>query len=82
MPPLMGECCQDNIAEWGNRVTEHGEGPLNNNNTSNQKTPEPPAGKKTYQTPTLKFESVFEVSALGCGKLTSQAGCKFSTKSS
>jgi hypothetical protein len=57
---------------------------LKDNNTSNQKTPEAAAGKKPYQTPTLKFESVFEVSALACGKLTgsTSGACHFSTKSS
>jgi hypothetical protein len=56
---------------------------LNNDNNPNNKIPEPASGKKPYKTPTLRFESVFEVSALACGKLTStQSGCKFSTKAS
>jgi hypothetical protein len=81
---LLGEDCQSSIRERGNLLTEQGEGPLNDNNASKEKTPEPPARKKTYQTPTLKFESVFEVSALGCGKLTgsTESSCHFSTKSS
>jgi hypothetical protein len=58
------------------------EEPLNDDNSS-KTTPEPAAAKKPYKTPTLRFESVFEVSALACGKLTStQSGCKFSTKAS
>jgi hypothetical protein len=56
---------------------------LNNENNSNEKTPQAATGKKPYKTPTLRFESVFEVSALACGKLTStQSGCHFSTKAS
>jgi hypothetical protein len=56
---------------------------LNNNNSSTEKTSEPAAGKKIYKTPTLRFESVFEVSALSCGKLTSsQYGCNLVQKAS
>ena len=63
--------------------SESWEGQLNNDNNPNNKMPEPASGKKPYKTPTLRFESVFEVSALACGKLTStQSGCKFSTKAS
>jgi len=54
-----------------------------NNNASNEKTPEKAAGKKIYKTPSLKFESVFEVSALACGKLASTQGqCSSSKKAS
>jgi hypothetical protein len=39
--------------------------------------PETAQGKKPYKTPTLRFENVFEVSALSCGKLVSTGGqCK------
>jgi len=56
---------------------------LNSDGNSNQKTPEQAAGKKPYKAPTLRFESVFEVSALACGKLTStQSGCHFVQKAS
>jgi hypothetical protein len=81
---ILGEDCQSSIRECGNLLTEQGDGHLNDNNASKEKTPEPAAGKKTYQTPTLRFESVFEVSALACGKLTgsTSSSCHFSTKSS
>jgi hypothetical protein len=60
-----------------------GEEKLSANNCSNEKTREQGTVKKPYTTPTLRFESVFEVSALACGKLNStQAGCHFSTKAS
>lgn len=60
-----------------------GEGKLSTNNSSNEKTTEQAAGKKPYKTPTLRFESVFEVSALACGKMVStQSGCNFVQKSS
>jgi hypothetical protein len=56
---------------------------LSHDQTSNDKTPELAAKKKPYKTPSLRFESVFEVSALACGKLTStQAGCNFVQKAS
>jgi hypothetical protein len=62
---------------------ESWEGQLSHDQSANDKTPEPGAKKKPYKTPTLKFESVFEVSALACGKLTStQAGCNFVQKAS
>jgi len=56
---------------------------LDTNSSSKGKTPEPATAKKVYKTPTLRYESVFEVSALACGKLTStQSGCKLSQKAS
>jgi hypothetical protein len=56
---------------------------LNNDSNSNEKSSQTAVAKKPYKTPTLRFESVFEVSALACGKLTTtQSGCKFSTKAS
>jgi len=36
----------------------------------NEKTPKTATGKKPYKAPTLRFENVFEVSALSCGKLS------------
>ena len=39
--------------------------------------------KKPYQAPTFRFEPVFEVSALACGKVfATQGGCRFSRKAS
>jgi len=56
---------------------------VSDDRASKEKTPQPAAEKKPYKAPSLRFESVFEVSALACGKLTSsQSGCHFSTKSS
>lgn len=57
---------------------------MNDNNAPNEKMPQPAVGKKPYQTPTLRFETVFEVSALACGKLvgSTQSSCHFSTKAS
>ena len=40
-----------------------------------------PALKKPYQPPAFRFEHVFEVSALSCGKInTTQTGCRTNTK--
>jgi hypothetical protein len=83
MLPLWGDNTRGNIRERGNLGIESWEVPLINDNRSNEKTPEPAGGKKIYKTPTLRFESVFEVSALSCGKLTStQGGCNFVQKAS
>jgi hypothetical protein len=72
-----------NVCESNSLENESWEGQLSNENNSNGKIPEPATGKKPYKTPSLRFESVFEVSALACGKLTTtQSGCKFSTKAS
>ena len=39
--------------------------------------------KKTYKAPSFRFEPVFEVSALQCGKIFStQSGCHSSRKAS
>jgi hypothetical protein len=71
------------IRECGVREMESVEGSLDNNQSSSEKTPEPAAGKKKYTTPSLRYESVFEVSALACGKLSStQSGCRSSRKAS
>ncbi len=43
----------------------------------------PPPAKKPYTTPSFRFESVFEVSALACGKMqATQGGCAHSRKAS
>jgi hypothetical protein len=48
-----------------------------------EKTAEAKKPKKPYKTPTLKFERVFEVSALACGKVFStEGGCRVSRKAS
>jgi hypothetical protein len=42
-----------------------------------------PAKKKPYKAPSFRFEPVFEVSALACGKVFStQASCSHSRKAS
>jgi hypothetical protein len=39
--------------------------------------------KKPYTTPSFRFESVFEISALACGKVQStEGGCAHSRKAS
>ncbi len=74
---------QGNTCECGSPEFETWEGQLNDDINSNEKTPKPAAGKKPYKTPSLRFETVFEVSALACGKLTvSQSGCGFVQKAS
>ena len=74
----QGNACKCNSLE-----IESWEGQLNNDKNSNEKIPQPATGKKPYKTPTLRFESVFEVSALSCGKLTAtQSGCNFVQKAS
>jgi hypothetical protein len=43
--------------------------------------PAAPAAKKPYKAPSFRFESVFEVSALSCGKVASTEGsCGSNTK--
>jgi hypothetical protein len=72
-----------NLCEALYLYAESWEEQLNNDSNSNEKIPQTAVAKKPYKTPTLRFESVFEVSALACGKLTTtQSGCKFSTKAS
>ena len=42
-----------------------------------------PAAKKIYQKPTVRYERVFETSALTCGKVqTTQSGCHQNRKTS
>jgi hypothetical protein len=55
---------------------------VSSNNSSTETTPQPATGKKTYKTPTLRFESVFEVSALSCGKMSTQGSCNSVPKAS
>ena len=39
--------------------------------------------KKPYKAPSFRFEPVFEVAALACGKVfATQGGCRFSRKAS
>jgi hypothetical protein len=43
----------------------------------------PSPDKKPYTAPSFRFESVFEISALACGKVQStQGGCAHSRKAS
>jgi hypothetical protein len=56
---------------------------LNKDNTSDEKALEQAGTKKPYKTPSVRFESVFEVSALSCGKVSvTQSSCKVSMKAS
>jgi hypothetical protein len=42
-----------------------------------------PAAKKPYQKPAVRYERVFETSALTCGKVqTTQSGCHANRKTS
>ena len=83
MLPLGPKDDQGDICECGYLEIESWEGQLDNDKNSNEKTPGPVAGKKPYKTPSLRFESAFEVSALSCGKITStQSGCSSVQKAS
>ena len=56
---------------------------MKNDNAGRDKMDEPaaPAAKKPYKTPSFRFESVFEVSALSCGKIATEGGaCASNTK--
>jgi hypothetical protein len=45
--------------------------------------PREASAKKPYKAPSLRFEPVFEVSALACGKVFgTQGGCRHSRKAS
>ncbi|MBZ5643618.1 MAG: hypothetical protein LAO19_12725 [Acidobacteriia bacterium] len=56
---------------------------MNEKKSPAEKTPEPVKARKPYKTPSLKFERVFEVSALACGKVFStEGGCRISRKAS
>jgi len=53
------------------------EGSLDTKSSMNDRRPETAPVKKPYKTPALRFENVFEVSALSCGKLTTTSqNCK------
>jgi hypothetical protein len=48
-----------------------------------RQTAEAPSKKKPYKSPSFRFESVFEVSALSCGKtFATQGSCVHSRKAS
>lgn len=49
---------------------------MNSNNASEGKAHEvaDPTAKKPYKAPSFRFESVFEVSALSCGKINDTEG--------
>jgi len=56
---------------------------MNDKISSDQKAPDRAKPKKPYKAPSFKFEPVFEVSALSCGKLSStQSGCHHVRKAS
>jgi hypothetical protein len=60
-----------------------GGGYLDTVDSSGRKTREPGTKKKkkAYKAPSFRFEPVFEVSALSCGKVhATQGGCRFSRK--
>jgi len=79
--PLGAEDDEGTICECGSLEIESWEGQLNKDDNSNEKAPEQVGAKKPYKTPSVRFESVFEVSALSCGKVsTTQANCKVSMK--
>jgi len=66
----------------GNRLqSESWEGQLSNENISGQNSAEPADKKKPYKSPSLRFEPVFEVSALACGKIAGTSSvCNASKK--
>ena len=57
---------------------------MNIDNSTRDKAREAAAStKKPYKAPSFRFEPVFEVAALACGKVfASQGGCRFSRKAS
>ncbi len=56
---------------------------MDNSNNDKARDTAPSTAKKPYKTPSIRFESVFEVSALSCGKLQStQLGCAHVRKAS
>ena len=59
-------------------------GDLNKDNSSGEQTQEPKTpAKKPYTPPSFRFEKVFEVAALACGKVHStEHNCRVSRKSS
>jgi hypothetical protein len=56
---------------------------LNTDNFPNRTSSESVTEKKPYKAPSFRFESVFEVAALACGKVVStQSSCHASRKAS
>jgi hypothetical protein len=56
---------------------------LSSENFSRQSAAESVEKKKPYKSPSLRFEPVFEVSALACGKISGTSGsCGASKKAS
>jgi hypothetical protein len=57
---------------------------LNIDNSTRDKAREAAAStKKPYKAPSFRFEPIFEVAALACGKVfSSEGGCRFSRKAS
>jgi hypothetical protein len=57
---------------------------LNKDNSSGEQKHDPKTiAKKTYTAPSFRFEKVFEVAALACGKVRStEHNCRISRKSS
>jgi hypothetical protein len=52
-------------------------------NSEREKARQKVTAKKPYRKPEVRFEPVFEVSALACGKVfATQHGCRFSRKAS
>ena len=81
--PLGADDDEGTFCECGSLEIESWEGQLNKDNNSNEKAREQAGAKKSYKKPSVRFESVFEVSALSCGKIsTTQANCKVSMKAS
>ena len=81
--PLGAEDDEGTFCECGSLEIESWERQLNKDNNSNEKAPEQAGAKKPYKTPSVRFESVFEVSALSCGKVSAtQGSCKVSMKAS
>ena len=55
----------------------------NMTNKDSSEKPREAAAKKPYQTPAFRFERVFEVSALSCGKISgTQDTCRRNRKAS
>ena len=62
------------------RGSECWEGFLDTTNASNDRKREPETGKKPYKKPSFKFQTVFEVSALVCGKIAATSSACNSNK--
>jgi hypothetical protein len=55
----------------------------NKTNTDSSGEPRKEGGRKPYKPPSFRFEPVFEVSALSCGKVSNTQGdCHFIMKAS